>query len=146
MIKMRDSWFYFLASTERTKTQGKGTALSWRETDPPSEAVMSGASSAAARLFPWTLSVPSSLTFGSCSMTASDHRGTAPHWAREPFGQKTQGPIPENWIKSPTTWCTLSWFWTPISFLLLFLEAVGILGGSSSSSTSGRATSSKPSN
>ena len=48
--------------------------------------------------------------------------------------------------QSPTTWCTLSWFWTPISFLLLFFEAVGILGGSSSSSTSGSATSSKPSN
>lgn len=36
---------------------------------------MGGTSSAAAPFFPWALHVHSSLTFGSCSMTASDHRG-----------------------------------------------------------------------
>lgn len=41
---------------------------------------------------------------------------------------------------------TLSLFWPPISLRFLFFEAVCILGGSSSSSTSGKDTSSNPSN
>ena len=41
---------------------------------------------------------------------------------------------------------TLSLFWPPISFRFLFFEAACILGGSSSSSTSGKDTSSNPSN